>query len=76
VFPELPAGSPQEAGRMARAQGACMCAYCVALSGHGAENRRRGRGGDHLCVSVTCSEGDGARLGNQMLGPVWEITGW
>lgn len=69
VFPELPAGSPQEAGRRARAQGACMCAYRVAPSGHGAEGRRRGRGRDHLCVSVTRSEGRGVWLRNQMLGP-------
>lgn len=68
MFPELPAGSPQEAGRRARAQGACMCAYRVAPSGHGAEGRRRGRDRDHLCVSVTRSEGRGVRLSEPDVG--------
>lgn len=66
VFPELLAGSPREGGRMASAQGACMCAYHVALSGHGAESRRWGHGRDRLCVSVTCSEGDGVWLRNHV----------
>lgn len=46
-----------------------MCAYRVPPSGHGAAGRRWGRGRDHLCVSVTRSEGRGVRLRNQMLGP-------
>lgn len=51
---------------MASTQGTCMCAYHVALSGHGAESRRRGRGRDRLCVSVTSSERDGVRLRNHV----------
>lgn len=32
-----------------------VCVRTVWPSGHGAENRRQGCGGGHLCVSVTCS---------------------